>query len=546
MEFVKKALVQIQEHLGSLNARDKILFLLILVLMGLAFVWLIVGTATPELIPLLEQDFSAGEVASIQNQLDTWGVTYQVEGNKILVRRQDRDRLLARLQLAGALPKDMREGWRKYIEESDMWLTSEDRQRRWQLALEQRLAQVVAMMDDVHDAHVIINQGSRRLLSDGPSSDPSASVYLQMRGGNKPSKHLVMAVADLVSGAVDRLTRDRVNIVADGSAYRAPGSDSAFGGDLLDRRREYERHFVDKVVHVLGIPDALVEVYVELESEKVHTEEQKLGEPVVSKEHEIKSTNSRGDSGGEPGVRPNVGVALASSAEQLEQSTEKESETEFNNERDKTTIVRQTLPDEVKSIQATVNVPRSYFLQVYRDRTGSEEKPSPEQLDTLIQTQLAEIRKTVLPVIGGTDLNQVQASWYYERQTPGAEAATAATAGAGGTVLPGGVMEYAKPAGLLVLALSSLAMVLMMLRKASSSISLPRTDLEALNEPPPALESDQGPVGEAGQTEGVLQGVEVDEDTVRVRNMAEQVATLVKEDPDSAASLVRQWIVQDK
>ena len=546
MEFVKKALVQIQEHLGSLNARDKILFLLILVLMGLAFVWLIVGTATPELIPLLEQDFSAGEVASIQNQLDTWGVTYQVEGNKILVRRQDRDRLLARLQLAGALPKDMREGWRKYIEESDMWLTSEDRQRRWQLALEQCLAQVVAMMDDVHDAHVIINQGSRRLLSDGPSSDPSASVYLQMRGGNKPSKHLVMAVADLVSGAVDRLTRDRVNIVADGSAYRAPGSDSAFGGDLLDRRREYERHFVDKVVHVLGIPDALVEVYVELESEKVHTEEQKLGEPVVSKEHEIKSTNSRGDSGGEPGVRPNVGVALASSAEQLEQSTEKESETEFNNERDKTTIVRQTLPDEVKSIQATVNVPRSYFLQVYRDRTGSEEKPSPEQLDTLIQTQLAEIRKTVLPVIGGTDLNQVQASWYYERQTPGAEAATAATAGAGGTVLPGGVMEYAKPAGLLVLALSSLAMVLMMLRKASSSISLPRTDLEALNEPPPALESDQGPVGEAGQTEGVLQGVEVDEDTVRVRNMAEQVATLVKEDPDSAASLVRQWIVQDK
>ena len=58
-------------------------------------------------------------------------------------------------------------------------------------------------------------------------------------------------------------------------------------------------------------------------------------------------------------------------------------------------------------------------------------------------------------------------------------------------------------------------------------------------------DEESAPVGEAGQSEGVLEGVEVDEATVRTRSIADQVATLVKEDPDAAAGLVRQWIIQD-
>jgi flagellar biosynthesis/type III secretory pathway M-ring protein FliF/YscJ len=39
--------------------------------------------------------------------------------------------------------------------------------------------------------------------------------------------------------------------------------------------------------------------------------------------------------------------------------------------------------------------------------------------------------------------------------------------------------------------------------------------------------------------------MELDEDAVRTQQMLDQVATLVDENPDSAASLVRRWMVRN-
>ena len=90
-------------------------------------------------------------------------------------------------------------------------------------------------------------------------------------------------------------------------------------------------------------------------------------------------------------------------------------------------------------------------------------------------------------------------------------------------------------------------MVLMMLKKASTNVAVQNLEFkEPVNEPTPPLDVDSGPIGEAVSSDGVLQGIEVDEDTIRTRKMAEQVATLVKEDPSSAAALVRQWIIKSR
>ena len=40
----------------------------------------------------------------------------------------------------------------------------------------------------------------------------------------------------------------------------------------------------------------------------------------------------------------------------------------------------------------------------------------------------------------------------------------------------------------------------------------------------------------------MLDGMELDEDTIKAQQMVEQVATLVKENPDSAANLVKRWL----
>jgi flagellar biosynthesis/type III secretory pathway M-ring protein FliF/YscJ len=52
-------------------------------------------------------------------------------------------------------------------------------------------------------------------------------------------------------------------------------------------------------------------------------------------------------------------------------------------------------------------------------------------------------------------------------------------------------------------------------------------------------EEDAAEVGESGQT---LDGVELDEETVRAQQVVEQVSTLVKENPDTAANLIKRWM----
>ena len=548
MEFVKKALVQIKEHLGTLNARDKMLFVLIVAMIAGSFFWLVQSNAALEMIPLLDQDMTTSQTASIQNQLDMWGVTYQVQGNRIMVRRQEQEALMARLQMAGALPKDMQENWHKAIASQldNMWLTAADREKWWQVALEQRLAGVVGMMDDVQDAQVVISQGSRRMLSDGPSSDPSASVYLKMRGGCKPSKQLVRAVAGFVANSVPRLMQDRVTIVADGAAYQTHSDSSPYGGDVLEKRQEYERRFVSKIEHVLGIANVLVEVFVELESNQVHTEEQVYGEPIVAREHTRENINRRGDSEGEPGVRANVSASVVASNAMMERSEETEAETEYKGQVDSTTTVRQTLPDEVKSVRATINVPYSHFMHIYKSINGKDEDPTQQQLQPIIDERLAAVRKAVMQPINADDDSQVHVGWFYDGERF-RDTTETALAGGGVNLSGGSISAYAKPAGLAILAIGSLIMVMMMLRKASAGIALPNIDADVLaEETPPVLENENSPVGEAGQSEGILKGIEVDEETVRTRKISEQVGDLVREDPDVAAGLVRQWISQDK
>jgi len=542
MEFIRKALIQIQQHLGTLSASQKLLLVMFLVFVTAGFVGLLSWTATPDLVPLLDQTFTNIQIADIENKLDQYDAYYKVQGDRIMVRRQDRERLVSRLSYDGKLPEDTSENWQKVAVEGGMWRSAEDRRRLWQLAREQRLSRLIQRWPGVYRAHVIINPGSKRLLSAGPSSDPSASVYIQMRGQKKPPKRLIEAAAELVSRSVDRLTRDRVGIVVDGAAYHVSGDDSPLTDDLLDRRRAHERYMTDNIVGVLGIPNVLVGVHVELETEQIQMEQEKYGDPTVSKERESEETSERTGQDGIPGVRPNVGASVEAPAGG-EKSSQRETETEFAGKRDVTRVVKRNLPGDVETVRATVNVPHSYFERIYKEKTGKGEKPTDAELEPIITTQLAEIQKKVLPVIGADDPTLVKVGWFYDTQLSVQTAGLMAAEQSGGQNL----VQYAKPAGLAVLALSSLMMVLMMLRKASTGVAVPDVERPAaMKESPPVLETEGGPVGEAESMDGALQGVEIDEDSVRVRNMAEQVASLVKEDPESAAVLIKQWMAQDR
>jgi flagellar biosynthesis/type III secretory pathway M-ring protein FliF/YscJ len=49
-------------------------------------------------------------------------------------------------------------------------------------------------------------------------------------------------------------------------------------------------------------------------------------------------------------------------------------------------------------------------------------------------------------------------------------------------------------------------------------------------------------VGEVGTAVTTLDGMELDDEALRTQQMLDQVSSLVKENPDSAATLVKRWL----
>ena len=48
--------------------------------------------------------------------------------------------------------------------------------------------------------------------------------------------------------------------------------------------------------------------------------------------------------------------------------------------------------------------------------------------------------------------------------------------------------------------------------------------------------------GEAATSDAMLDGMELNEETVRTSQMVDQVSTMVKQNPEAAAALVRRWL----
>ncbi len=100
-------------------------------------------------------------------------------------------------------------------------------------------------------------------------------------------------------------------------------------------------------------------------------------------------------------------------------------------------------------------------------------------------------------------------------------------------------MKYVGLGGLAVI---SLAMMFMMVRKAGARAELP-SPAEVAGIPPTLLQSDHGDiVGEAEQSALALEGVELDDDALRRQPMLDQISDMVNKNPDEAAGLLRRWI----
>lgn len=548
MDVVKAQLERIKQQLAGLTATQRMLVGTLVAVMVLTLMYWGKYAGSPEMVPVLDQALNEDEIGRIDVALVARGVTHSVSGGRILVPAERKMEIVADLMYQQMLPRDSRSAFEEMTKQANLFESLNKSEVNYNLALQKTLAQVMRRFPGVADAQVIINAKSERRVES--SIVPTATVFLTTRDpSTTPSKQLITAAADGVAGSVSGLTRGHVSVIVNGRSNRVPDADNsiASGDDLLDMKVRTEQRLEQKIRDQFAyIRDMTATVTVDVEN-RIRTEQSTTYDPdrVIVKPSEINTNNQEttntAPAAAEAGVGANTaGPILAGGAGAGgSQSTTTEEKIKNQILASSTQSTTQTPAGKDTVQSATVRVPRSYFVNVYKQRSANAKDPDEAALATLVTAELASIRDGVKKCIGLKADNDLSVDMYVDA-VPGSTLVMATTSSPASSPALGSVTAYGKEIAIGVLAVVSLFMMSSMVRKSAPAPLVAAAP--TISEAPTILVAGEGLAGEAGMTDATLNGMELDEDAVQTQQMLEQVSTMVKENPDGAAALVKRWL----
>jgi len=570
----QQALSRAAAQLRDMTVSQRIAVLFGGILVAGSLMWLVQWAARPELVPLLEQDLAPEDIALVRSGLDAMNERYDVRGARVFVRESaNRAALLAQLQQQNQLPADTAIGFRALVEEANPWISREESNRRWTVALQNEIESVLRQFRGVRHARIFLELNNRETRFARRQVPPSASVTLIMRGDEAVSRSLARAAAQLVAGAVGGMSPRDVQVV-DGNgtsalAWDEDDPDSSAG--LHSQQRRHEHVIAEKIRSQLAFdPKVRVNVQVELDLTSQEVDSAVPSDPVETRVMTSSEETTRGQNAGQPGVEPNVAASISQPGP-VERSVTDTSETEY--QAGTTHQITRKPSGEIREILAAVNVSYSYLENVYR-RTATPDAPPPSEADIqrIFDGEKAKIVNQVTVLVKPQKPEQVRVDWYYDD----ALTAEPTVAAAGLTGWLDLARTYGPQSALALLAVVSLTLLLRAARRGDRGeafgmeLGLPQEAIASARqsaaeqveatrragrrtptaEGAVAAAGGEGavraafthPVSQAAGSDGLLEAREVDQKTVQIGMMADQVAEMVEADEEAVTGLFEQWV----
>ncbi len=543
MDFVKRWINQVQVTLGELNLVTKMLIGLLSVVILASLLLVVLYAGRQEMAPVLDQPLKADEQARITSYLDMRSIPYKVQGTQVLVPTDRKLEALAGLQMNRMLPEDTSRGF-DALAEKLKWHHSRSQNRQlYDIAKQNVLAQVIRQLPGVADATVILSRPENRGFATTHKRH-SASVSVIMKSGRVDQK-LVEAIAGLVSGSVAELDPGDVTVVADGRQFKIQSEDEMMPGDYMEFVQKTERLVQQKIASALGyIPKVIVAVNVEADITRKTTEQDSFDRDrsveLISSELRRSTSTQDAGSGGEAGVRSNAGATIDGAAGANVASQTEESESKFATHPGRTHTVTLDPGGTLTRINATVNVPRSYFVNIFRRQKGdAAADPNDTELQPVLTAHLDRIKKQVGPLLAAQTQGDLVVDVYPDDDLSEPAQLAAASMGGGGpfSFLGEGLVQQLFLGGLALVSL--LMMFLMMRRSAQKTAETSAAELAGI---PPSLLGDEIVIGEADEGDAPLPGMELDEQQLRSRKLVKQVSDLVQSNPEEVINLVQRWV----
>jgi flagellar biosynthesis/type III secretory pathway M-ring protein FliF/YscJ len=525
----------------------------------------------PKMVELLPGATAEAQSSAV-SFLEGAGIETKTDGGRLMVPAEKYLAAVSALGEAGKLPEDASITFRNYIEKQHWMNPKSENDRIYNTALENTLAQCLRKFKGIESATVVIDAPEPAGIG-SIVRKPTASVVVVTTGMKGLEQATVEAIAAMVASAKAGLDPRQVSITDGRRKYSVRAEDDFAASTYLEHMAKCEEYVRGKIVeHLAYIPGVSVAVNAQVDVRRATSKMRSIkpkgagSETLTAKESSTTSNQTQAaGGGGEPGLGSNVAMDLNSSGggqggtKVAEEMGEVENDTAFG--ADELQIVDPR--GMATKINAAIGIPRNYIAALI-EQTRPEGAPATAPTETEIKQAFEEeksrIEKDVAPLIETDAAGALRTGETVTAGTvvvslipvpvaahgPGAGGAggeggsSAGTLGGIGTLASSALMRVILLGGLAVLAL---AMMLMLVRKASKPAELPTA--EELVGIPPALTANTDLVGEADEGDTAMTGIEIDDDSLRTKKMLEEVSELVKGKPAEAAALFNRWIATD-
>jgi flagellar biosynthesis/type III secretory pathway M-ring protein FliF/YscJ len=545
MDLLKKQLEKIQQQLTGLSASQKMLTASLVAIMVMTFVWWGRYASTSEMEPVFNSALSADDLNNVKRVLRAEGIPFIPSGDQILVPSEKKDYAVAALAYEQVLPKDSTGTFDDVFNKLSPFTPQSVTDKMSNVALQQTLARVISKMHDVAEAQVIIDPTHDRLFEG--SVEPKATVNVRMRNGKQGSKKLAEAIAEWVSGSNAHMRRSRVSVIIEDRVYPIRDRDANTpDGEIDEQQANAEHRNEEKIKTALGYFSGDVIAVVTAKIDTVTSHKSATSHPSAlvkekSSESETTNTVTPQPAAAEPGTVPNSAIAVPQAS------------APGTSEHEKNRSENVVIPDEVQEdtskpagaatvVSATVSVPRSYFIKIAQSMnpSASSKEPDPADIDTAFAKERPTILEKVMHAVGLQDEKAVTVDMYFDAPLLMASGASTAIGTSSSSPMTVTLSGHMREIAIGLLALLSLFMVSMMVKKSAPPAPVVAAAIETQE---PIMLGGRldiaGEVSEGGQT---LDGMELDEDAIKAQQMVEQVSTMVKENPDAAANMVKRWL----
>ncbi len=558
--------------LSALSGRDKLLIGSLATIAIMVLVLIAGFSARTSMVPLFGGATTAQKVNETKTLLANMGFAYEMRGPVLYVADENKYKILGLLGGEGKLDTEASVLF-DTLTNRQHWMNSQRENHQWfMLAKANELAKVISNFKGIKTATVQLDiPENPGLLSN--FRKPTASVMVTT--AEPMSQARANAISGMVAGACAGLSRADVKVVdaTSGVEFKSQAESDLTSSDYLDHVSKVEARLRDKIAGALSyVKGAIVTVNAQVDMRMTKTNTKAIL-PIIKGQPGSFSTPSKTTTdttlsgsdkqqGGPPGAQSNVMADIASGGaagggknETNKEDTEYKVETGSKNQE---TIDTRGNPTK---LSVTVSVPQEYIAAMVKAAKGDAGKDAvvtKAELDTAFADEkkriALEIEPLVETVLSGDDLagapkpqpGTVVVSMIPVPYAPAANAfsaGTAQTAGVGGWVENLGGTGIVRQVVLVVLAMMALGMMFLLVRKASKPMELPTAqELVGL---PPALDNPSDLVGEADEGETAMEGIELDDNRLRVKKILEQVTEMVKKDPTDAAVLLNRWIVRE-